>query len=110
MRQAGILAAAGIVALTSQVSRLAEDHDNARLLAAGLAGIDDLDFDPATVQTNMVFLALPAETISSLTSFLRDRGILVTGRNGLRLVTHLNVTAADIERVVSVFKEFFRNR
>jgi threonine aldolase len=108
MRQAGVLAAAGIVALSDHTARLAEDHDNARLLAAGLAGIDALRFDPATVQTNMIFLPLPPETAALLTAFFRERGVLVAGRGGLRLVTHLDVTAADIERVTALFREFFR--
>ena len=107
MRQAGVLAAAGIVALNDHVARLAGDHDNARFLAEGLAGIEALRFGPAAVQTNMVFLPLPSETVSRLTAFLRERGVLVAGRGGLRLVTHLDVTAADIERVVALFREFF---
>ena len=108
MRQAGVLAAAGIVALTGHVTRLTEDHENARLLASGLAGIAALRFDPSTVQTNMVSLPLPPETAVPLTAFLRERGVLVAGRGGLRLVTHLDVTAADVERAVAAFREFYR--
>jgi threonine aldolase len=107
MRQAGVLAAAGIIALTEQVSRLAEDHEHARLLAEGLAGIAALRFDPAAVQTNMVFLPLPPETAVPLSAFLRERGVLVAGRGGLRLVTHLDVMADDIVRVVAAFDEYF---
>lgn len=110
MRQAGVLAAAGIVALSDHVTRLTEDHDNALLLATGLAGIEALRFDPATVQTNMVLLPLPPETVAPLTAFLRERGVLVAGRGGLRLVTHLDVTAADVERAVAGFREFFGER
>jgi len=110
MRQAGVLAAAGIVALTEHVERLAEDHDHAQCLAEGLAGIGALRFDPAAVQTNMLFLPLPPETAASLTAFLRERRILVAGRGGLRLVTHLDVTADDIGRVVAAFEEYFRTR
>jgi threonine aldolase len=107
MRQAGVLAAAGIVALTSQVERLAEDHANARLLAEGLAEIPELDFDPASVQTNMVFLCLEKERAALLAAHLRERGILVAGRDALRLVTHLDVTADDILAVVRACKDFF---
>ncbi len=107
MRQAGVLAAAGVVALTSQVERLAEDHANARLLAEGLAEVTELGFDPAAVQTNMVFLCLDKEQAALLAAHLRAQGILVAGRDGLRLVTHRDVTADDIATVVRECKDFF---
>lgn len=108
MRQVGILAAAGIVALTENVERLAEDHANARRLAKGLGAIDGLAVDPAAVQTNMLFLCLPHEQADALAAFLRERGILIAGRESIRLVTHHDVTAADIDRVVAAFGDFFR--
>ncbi|AJE02305.1 low-specificity L-threonine aldolase [Geobacter pickeringii] len=107
MRQAGSLAAAGIVALTSHVTRLAEDHANARLLAEGLASIPGVAIDPAEVQTNMVFVSLAPDAADRLVPFLREREILISGRESIRLVTHLDVTAADIERTVAAFREFF---
>lgn len=110
MRQAGILAAAGIVALTEHVARLAEDHEHARLLAAGLAEIDELALDPATVQTNMVFVTLSDERSLALAAFLRQRGILIAGRGAIRLVTHLDVSEADIRQTVAACKEFFASR
>jgi len=106
MRQAGILAAAGIVALSENVGRLAEDHANARRLAEGLAAIG-VAVDPAEVRTNMVFLCLPPEQAESLAAFLRERGILVAGRESIRLVTHHDVTAADIDRFVAACGDFF---
>ena len=108
MRQAGVLAAAGIVALTCQVERLADDHAHAQLLARELAEIDGLAVDPAAVQTNMVFVELEREQTGKLSACLKERGILVAGREGLRLVTHLDVTEADIRRVVDAVKGFFR--
>ncbi|MRR35806.1 low-specificity L-threonine aldolase, partial [bacterium] len=108
MRQAGILAAAGIVALTENVERLADDHANARRLAEGLGAIDGLAVDPAVVRTNMVFLCLPPGQAEALASFLRDRGILIAGRESIRLVTHHDVSATDIDRVVAAFGGFFR--
>ncbi len=108
MRQAGVLAAAGIVALTSQMERLADDHAHAQLLASGLATIDGFAVDPAAVQTNMVFVELDQARADNLTAYLKERGILVAGRDGLRLVTHLDVTAEDIRRVVDAVKGFFR--
>jgi threonine aldolase len=107
MRQAGILAEAGILALTENVDRLAEDHANAHRLAEGLAAIPGLAIDPAQVQTNMVFLCLPLQTADRLASFLRERGILISGRESIRLVTHLDVTAGDVDSALEAFSAFF---
>jgi threonine aldolase len=107
MRQAGILAAAGLFALERNVERLAEDHANARQLAAGLAEIDGVIIDSLPIQTNMVFLCLPPERADALARFLRPRGILVAGRENLRLVTHRDVTAADVATVIAAFRQFF---
>jgi len=107
MRQAGILAAAGVVALEHNVERLAQDHANADRLAAGLAGIEELAVDPAGAQTNMVFVDLPRERSAALVDYLRERGVLVIGRGRLRLVTHLDVTRNAIDRAVAAFKSFF---
>ena len=107
MRQAGVLAAAGLYALKHHVERLAEDHDNARALAEGLSGIDGLGVDPATVQTNMVFVTLPAERAEALRTFLRARNILLGTGNPARLVTHLDVSLADVHALVQAVQEFF---
>jgi len=108
MRQAGVLAAAGIVALTENVERLAEDHANARRLAEGLGAMGELAVNPGAVQTNMVFLCLPPDRAEDLAAFLRERGILIAGRESIRLVTHRDVTAMDIDRVVAAFGDFLR--
>jgi len=108
MRQAGVLAAAGVVALTGQMERLSDDHENARALATGLAEIEGLNVDPAAVQTNMVFVGIKRETAEKLAAWLKERGILVAGREGLRLVTHLDVSADDVRRVVAEVKGFSR--
>ena len=105
MRQAGVLAAAGILALTEQVERLAEDHHNARRLAEGLSGLDGIEIDPGTVQTNMVFVRAAKSRLVTLQSFLAERGILVGGYGDLRLVTHLDVDSRDIDRVVDAFAD-----
>ena len=107
MRQAGVLAAAGLYALKHHVERLAEDHDNARALAEGLSGIEGLGVDPATVQTNMVFVTLPAERAEALRTFLRARNILLGTGNPARLVTHLDVSLADVHALVQAVQEFF---
>jgi threonine aldolase len=108
MRQAGVLAAAGLVALDDGIDRLAEDHANARRLAEGLAQIPELAVDPARVETNMVFCCTAPDRAEALAAFLQQRAILIAGRESIRLVTHRDVTAADIERVVAACAEFFR--
>jgi threonine aldolase len=105
MRQAGILAAAGIHALTHHVERLAEDHENAKLLAKGLAQIEELGVDPSRVQTNMVFFAMEQSRFNSLQAYLKERGILISGRERVRLVTHLDLTRGDIRIAIEAFKD-----
>jgi threonine aldolase len=107
MRQAGIVAAAGIYALQHQFARLAEDHATARQLAAELSAIEELSIDQSRVQSNMVFIDCTPALQTELTMFLKERGILVGGYGNLRLVTHLDVHPTDIPAVVAAFKEYF---
>ena len=107
MRQAGILAAAGLVALNNHVERLAEDHANARQLADGLASVDELEVDPQKVQTNMVLVSMNQNHCDALAEFLRQHGILIISGKTTRLVTHLDVTTDDVQSVVRRFKDFF---
>jgi threonine aldolase len=105
MRQVGIVAAAGIHALEHNVDRLAEDHANAERLAKGLAALG-LKVDP--VQTNMVFVTIPRESVAGLKQHLEKNGIVaLVGGPKLRLVTHLGVDAAAIDRALQVFAAFF---
>jgi len=111
MRQAGILAAAGILVLDEHVDRLAEDHANAMRLAEGLACVEELAVEPASVQTNMVFAWPEATTAVGLIDYLKKEGVLVGGYGNLRFVTHLDITAADIDKVVESVKRYFvKNR
>ena len=105
LRQAGILAAAGIYALEHNVERLAEDHANAALLAQSLADIEEITVTPP--QTNILYVDLPASAVTTLGPFLRERGIIATVGPHMRLVTHLDVSRADVERTVAAFKDFF---
>jgi threonine aldolase len=105
MRQAGMLAAAGIHALENNVARLSLDHENARALAAGLSRIHHLKVAPA--QTNMVYMSVEPQRSTALREFLKERGILVSGQGTLRLVTHLDVDRADIDRFVQAVEAFF---
>ena len=105
MRQAGILAAAGLYALENNVERLADDHRNAARLAVGLRGLDL----PVEVHTNMVFVRLSAENVEGLAEHLKSRGVLILSGPRLRLVTHLDVDAAGIERALAAFESYFRS-
>lgn len=107
MRQAGLLAAAGLYALQHHVERLAEDHVNAKKLAEGLAGIGPIEIDPASVQTNMVFAGIAAEDAAPLAAHLRQAGVLILPGARLRLVTHLDVSAHDVETVLAAFRSYF---
>ncbi len=110
MRQAGILAAAGIHALEYHVERLADDHANAQRLQNGLASIDGITFDPKSAQTNMVFPIYPnADEAPNLAEYLeKEHQILVTPYSPMqRLVTHLDVSSDDIDTVVQAVREFF---
>lgn len=107
MRQAGMLAAAGLYALQNHVKRLKEDHDNARLLAQGLASVPQVKIDDGGVRTNMVFINIEAEQSRRLNKYLAERDILVGGYGAMRLVTHLDVEKADMHRFVREVSSFF---
>jgi threonine aldolase len=98
MRQAGVLAAAGLVALTEMVNRLAEDHANARALAAGLAALPGLDVDPSSVHTNIViFRVAPGLDGRAFVEAAQREGVRVIdmGAGRLRAVTHEGITSRD---------------
>jgi threonine aldolase len=103
MRQAGVLAAAALHALDHHVTRLAEDHAHARQLAEGLQGLPGVTV--AMPQSNIVFVDLAADKRNDAVAQLRQRGVLATGLYKLRLVTHLDVSADDIERAVPVLRD-----
>jgi threonine aldolase len=110
MRQAGIIAAAGIYALQNNVARLQEDHDNAALLARELATVDGVTLDLKRVQTNMVFITPRATTGPALAEYLRKQDILVDTGHAFRLVTHLDVTRADMLKTAAAVREFYKTR
>jgi threonine aldolase len=107
MRQAGVLAAAGIYALEHNVERLREDHENARVLADGLSRIEGIAVAPGGAQTNMVFITVDSTRSAALREHLRKSDILVSGQRTIRLVTHLDVDAGDVRRFVRTVEEFF---
>lgn len=109
MRQAGILAAAGIFALTKHVERLAEDHQNADRLAQGLADIEGIGINPEVVQTNMVSVSVKTH-LDELQQHLSASGILIIPGNPIRLVTHLDISRQDVDKVVDAVKHFYSSR
>ena len=106
MRQAGVIAAAGLYALENNVERLKSDHDNAARLARGLR---ELGLE-AQLNTNMVLLKIAPEKAAALQAHMKSNGILVLPRAPMRLVTHLDVDAAGIDRALGAFQSFFAVR
>ncbi|XLM20681.1 low-specificity L-threonine aldolase [Chromobacterium piscinae] len=107
LRQAGVIAAPGIVALTEMAARLDEDHQNARYLAEGLAKLPCIDLDPADVHINLVWFRFNAEIdAAELMSALKQAGFLANPphQGAMRLVTHWQVSRADIDRLLEVMQ------
>jgi len=109
MRQAGVLAAAGIVALDEMVDRLAEDHANARKLAEGLAEMPGLAIDPSRITTNIVYFEVKRDhmTAEQAVKCLDDLGarMLPVGPERIRAVTHYHITPDDIDYVLGIFSK-----
>jgi threonine aldolase len=107
MRQAGILAAAGIVALEQQVERLAEDHENAELLGNGLQEIQELSVDPELIQTNMVFATPTQGDATALAEYLGKNNILISSAPTIRFVTHRDVNQEGVRKTIETIKRFY---
>jgi threonine aldolase len=114
MRQAGILAAAGLIALEYGPTRLHEDHATARLLAEGVASVPGVAIDLDTVQTNIVIFDVSATGMTSteITETLKTQGVLAGTVNPqlIRFVTHLNVSRADCEKALQSLRAICRPR
>lgn len=109
MRQAGVFAAAGIVALNEMIERLEDDHQNARRLAEGLANIPGIKLDPTTVETNILFFELVNEKITpqALAARLKEQGVLIGAgaARRIRMVTHYGIEAAHIAYALRAFQQ-----
>jgi threonine aldolase len=107
MRQAGILAAAGLIALEKMPARLQEDHNNARFLAEGLSHVKGVKVDMAKVQTNIVIFNVQGtgRSAADICAGLGNRGVLAgpTDSHSIRMVTHCDVDRAAIERALTEF-------
>ena len=108
MRQAGVLAAAALVAVKENVGRLKEDHEKAKKLADGLAEVKSLRIDPGTVQTNIVIAdcSQTGRTVQELLELLKKEGVMLTpaGTESIRAVTHMDVTMRQIEQALSIIQ------
>ena len=104
MRQAGVIAAAGVVAVETMIDRMVEDHAHARRLAEGLSNIPGINVDPDDFQTNIVFVEVDPTTGSTeeFTDRMKEEGVLTAYRGGgrFRLVTHREVNAEDVDTAV----------
>lgn len=108
MRQAGVLAAAGLIALEEMPKRLGEDHANARLLADVIARCDAAEIDPIEVKTNIVIFTLRDDgDAAALVRSLREKNVLASsiGPHAVRLVTHYDVSREDCERAAAVLEQ-----
>ncbi len=103
MRQAGVLAAAGLYALEHHVPLLARDHANAERMASGLRS---LGFDAQPPQTNIVYVHIPPSQVQALDTHLRYHGILAAVKPRMRLVTHLDLSGDKIETALGAFRAF----
>ena len=114
MRQAGFIAAAGIVALEKMTKRLQEDHDNARLLAEGLKNIPGIDLDMETVQTNIVMTDISGTGMTGreFSLKLKEHGVLVNGGDdfSVRFVTHYYITKEDVKKALSAIEKVVREK
>ncbi len=106
MRQVGILAAACLYAFENNVERLSEDHTNAKLLAAALAEVPNLQVSCPENQTNMVFVSMETSRSEGLSEFMETRGIILRGGTTTRLVTHLDIKKEHVENVADAFRAF----
>jgi threonine aldolase len=112
MRQVGVLAAAGIYALEHNVARLADDHANARRLAQGLADVPGIALETTDVPTNMVYFMTPESASEFVAALAEQQGVrcVAMGPHRVRMVTHLDVNADDIERAIVAIREFAATR
>jgi threonine aldolase len=108
MRQVGVLAAPGIIALTEMPGRLKDDHVRAKKLAQGIHELPGIKIDPETVQTNILIFEFdhPAISVSTMLEKMKEKGILALAvSGGIRMVTHKDVGDEDVDRAIRAFKE-----
>lgn len=107
MRQAGIVAAAGLIALSNPAERLGEDHEKAQKLAKGIAGLNRISIDPENVVTNIVIFDIEGtgKNADEICTGLKGEGVLASGfGNSIRMVTHRDVSEPDIDRAIDALR------
>jgi threonine aldolase len=108
MRQVGVLAAPGIIALTEMPGRLKDDHARAKTLARGIAELPGIRLDPESVETNIIIFGFehPALTVSAMLERMREQGVLALAvSGGIRMVTHKDVGDGDVDRAIRAFRD-----
>jgi threonine aldolase len=114
MRQVGIIAAGALYALEHNITRLAEDHANAKYLAEALTEMPGISIDPRSVETNILYFDVhqATGTAKSLCDALREQGVWMhpVAPQRVRAVTHLDVSRADIERAVAIIRQVLKSR
>ena len=108
MRQVGVLAAPGLIALTEMVDRLKDDHARAKRLALGISGLPGIKIDPGTVETDIVIFGFdhPKLSCPAMIDRMKEKGILALAvAGGIRMVTHKDVGDADVDRAIKAFKD-----
>ncbi len=107
MRQAGIIAAAGVYALTHNVERLSEDHENAKTIARALAGTTWAKLDPRDVVTNIIYFRTPGRTAAAVVDALARQGILsgASAADQVRFVTHIDISQADTQEIARILEK-----
>ncbi len=102
MRQVGVVAAAGLVALDSMIDRMQEDHDSARHIASRMAEMKGITVDPEHIQTNIIRFGVPAHTGNRIAARMKEEGVYINGGDSdLRIVTHYGVSSEDYEFTIS---------
>ncbi|RPJ01009.1 MAG: aminotransferase class I/II-fold pyridoxal phosphate-dependent enzyme [Candidatus Aminicenantes bacterium] len=108
MRQVGVLAAPGLIALTEMVDRLKEDHARAKSLARGISGLAGVKIDPASVETDIIIFGFdhPSITVAAMVEKMKEKGILALAvSGGIRMVTHKDVGDEDVDRAIKALRE-----
>jgi len=111
MRQVGVLAAPGIIALTEMRDRLKDDHDRAKRLASAIAELPGITLDPADVQTNIIIFGFnhPRYSVPTFLEELRNKGVwALATTGGIRFVTHKDVGDDDVDRAIATFKQLLK--
>ena len=109
MRQVGIVAAAGLVALDSMIDRLQEDHDSARHIASQMADMKGISVDPEHIQTNIIRFGVPDHTGDQIAARMKEEGVYINGGDSdLRIVTHYGVSAADYQFAITALDKVMK--